>query len=93
VDAFVREADALLTLLAVELGADARPSGASDAELRFIIALVERMREAAAGGALPPQAARSIGLGRHVVDHWPFRPGLGERLVGLEQWFATLGAA
>jgi hypothetical protein len=33
-----------------------------------------------------------MGLGRHVVDHWTFRSGLGERLVGLEQWFSTLGA-
>lgn len=93
VEAFIREADALLGMLEEELGASHRVSGASDAELRFIQGLVRRMREAARTEALPPRSARTFGLGRHVVDHWTFRAGLGERLVGLEQWFTRLGAA
>jgi hypothetical protein len=93
VEAFIREADLLLAMLDEELGASHRSSGASDAELRFILGLVRSMREAAQTCALPPRTARTFGLGRHVVDHWSFRAGLGERLVGLEQWFSTLGVA
>jgi hypothetical protein len=84
VDAFVRQAEFLFALLAEERGADARASGASDVELRFI----QRTRGAASCGSLPPHAVR-----RQMVDRWAFRPGLGERLLGLEQWFSTLGAA
>jgi hypothetical protein len=91
VDGFVREADALLALLGEELAATHRTSGASDAELRFIAGLVRQMRDAASTGTLPPRSARTVGLGRHVVNSWAFRAGLGERLVGLEQWFSTLG--
>lgn len=90
-EAFIREADLLLGMLDEELAAAHRTSGASDAELRFILGLVKRMRDAALARALPPRTARTFGLGRHVVDHWTFRIGLGERLVGLEQWFSTLG--
>jgi hypothetical protein len=89
--AFIREADVLLGMLDTELQAAHRSSGASDAELRFIRGLVRKMRDAALARALPPRSARTFGLGRHVVDHWTFRQGLGERLVGLEQWFSTLG--
>jgi hypothetical protein len=92
VEAFIREADTLLGMLDEELAAAHRASGASDAELRFILGLVRRMRDAAVTRALPPRTARTVGLGRHVVDHWAFRRGLGERLVGLEQWFSNLGA-
>lgn len=92
-EAFIREADVLLGMLDEELAAPHRSSGASDAELRFILGLVQRMREAAVTQVLPPRTARTIGLGRHVVDHWTFRTRLGERLVGLEQWFTTLGAS
>jgi hypothetical protein len=91
VEAFIREADTLLGMLEEELAAAHRTSGASDAELRFILGLVQRMREAALARALPPRSARTVGLGRHVADHWTLRVGLGERLVGLEQWFTTLG--
>jgi hypothetical protein len=91
VEGFIREADVLLGMLDAELSASHRASGASDAELRFIHGLVQRMREAARTEALPPRTARTFGLGRHVVDHWTFRAGLGERLVGLEQWFTRLG--
>jgi hypothetical protein len=91
-EAFIREADVLLGLLNEELGAYHRSSGASDAELRFILGLVRQMRDAAETHALPPRTARTFGLGRHVVDHWTFRAGLGERLVGLEQWFSSLGS-
>ena len=49
------------------------------------------MRDAASTATLPPRSARTIGLGRHVVNSWAFRAGLGERLIGLEQWFSTLG--
>ncbi len=90
-EAFIREAEALLGMLEEELSAAHRTSGASDAELRFILGLVQTMRDAAAARALPPRTARTVGLGRHVADHWTFRPGLGERLVGFEQWFTTLG--
>jgi hypothetical protein len=93
VEAFIREADVLLGMLDEELGAAHRSSGASDAELRFILGLVRSMREAAETRALPPRSARTFGLGRHVVDHWAFRAGLGDRLVGLEQWFSTLAVA
>jgi hypothetical protein len=92
-EAFIREADTLLGMLAEEMTSSSRPSGASDAELRFILGLVQTMREAAASKQLPPRTARTIGLGRHVVDHWTFRTRLGERLVGFEQWFATLGVS
>lgn len=92
-DAFIREADSLLGLLEEELASSHRSSGASDAELRFIQGLVKSMRHAALTSELPPRTARTFGLGRHVVDHWTFRSGLGERLVGLEQWFSTLGAS
>jgi hypothetical protein len=92
VEAFIREADVLLALLDEELSASHRSSGASDAELRFILGLVRRMRDAAETDALPPRTARTFGLGRHVVNHWTFRAGLGERLVGLEQWFSSLGS-
>jgi hypothetical protein len=91
VQAFIREADALLGMLQEELSAAHRTSGASDAELRFILGLVQTMRAAAVARALPPRSARTVGLGRHVADHWTFRPGLGERMVGFEQWFTTLG--
>jgi hypothetical protein len=91
VEAFIHEADALLGMLEEELSAAHRTSGASDAELRFILGLVQTMRDAAVARALPPRTARTVGLGRHVADHWTFRPGLGERLVGFEQWFTTLG--
>jgi hypothetical protein len=91
VEAFIREADVLLGMLDEELTAPHRASGASDAELRFILGLVRSMREAAVTQSLPPRTARTVGLGRHVVDHWTFRTRLGERLVGLEQWFTTLG--
>ncbi len=89
---FIREADTLLGMLDEELASAHRSSGASDAELRFILGLVRTMRDAAQARELPPGTARTIGLGRHVVDHWTFRTRLGERLVGLEQWFSTLGA-
>lgn len=89
--AFIREADTLLGMLDEELAAQRRSSGASDAELRFIHGLVKSMRDAAASRTLPPRTARTMGLGRHVADHWTSRSGLGERLVGLEQWFSTLG--
>jgi hypothetical protein len=92
VEAFIREADALLGMLDEEFAAPHRSSGASDAELRFILGLVQSMRDAAATRELPPRSARTVGLGRHVVDHWTFRTRLGERLVGFEQWFSTLGA-
>jgi hypothetical protein len=92
VEAFIREADTLLEMLAQELATAERSSGASDAELRFILGLVRGMRQAAASGQLPPRAARTIGLGRHVANRWTFRTRLGERLVGLEQWFSALGA-
>jgi hypothetical protein len=91
VEAFIREADTLLELLDQELAAAHRTSGASDAELCFIQGLVQHMRDAALAHALPPRTARTVGLGRHVADHWTFRIGLGERLVGLEQWFTRLG--
>ena len=89
-EAFIREANTLLGMLDEELEAPHRASGASDAELRFILGLVKTMRDAAASRALPPGTARTVGLGRHVVDHWTFRTRLGERLVGLEQWFSRL---
>jgi hypothetical protein len=92
VEAFIREADTLLGMLEQEMATSERPSGASDAELRFILGLVRGMREKAVSGQLPPRSARTIGLGRHVANHWTFRTRLGERLVGLEQWFSTLGA-
>jgi hypothetical protein len=91
VEDFIREADKLLGMLDEELASSCRSSGASDAELRFILGLVRSMRDAARTRELPPGTARTVGLGRHVVDHWTFRTGLGERLVGLEQWFSTLG--
>ena len=89
-EAFIREANAVLVMLDEELAAPHRASGASDAELRFILGLVERMRDVAISEELPPGSARTVGLGRHVVDHWTFRTRLGERLVGLEQWFSKL---
>jgi hypothetical protein len=91
VEDFIREADVLLAMLDEELATVDRSTGASDAELRFIVGLVQTMRATAVADALPPRTARTIGLGRHVVNQWTFRTRLGERLISLEQWFTTLG--
>ncbi len=87
-EAFIREANALLAMLAEEFGTSPR---VSQAELGCILGLVERMREAAASDRLPVRSARTIGLGRPVASHWTLRTLPREQLVSLAQWFFRLG--
>ncbi len=81
-EAFIREANTLLAMLAEEFGTS---PGASKAKLRFILGIVEPVRQAAASDTLPLWSARP------VASLWTFRALPRERLLGVAQWFCRPG--